>query len=383
MTDSVDAWRSFCERMGALGERLLAEDFPADASARAEGVHHLANQVACWLTHALGHTDPARPAFFRSFDPVYRWGGPNVDQVARRATISGAGTYRISGNMGSCEEFALQLKAGAVQTGGADVETEVSASSLGLHPGDDFELLLSPHEQPGTWLVTHPDIAFVHVRDYYFDWQARQPATFVIERLDAQEPPTAMTPERVGALLEDAAHQVEHSLGFWNEYQERMRAGQELNAFGPPAGAARGVQDLLYSHAFVSVPEGSALLLELDATEAELWDVALYNRVWYEPLDFAHRVTSLNHRQARSDVDGSVRIAITGADPGVANWLDTEGRSEVLATVRWWHPPSTPSIAARVMPVRDLPSVLPKVTPDERRAEIAQRSAHVAWRFRT
>ena len=94
--------------------------------------------------------------------------------------------------MGSCEEFALQLKAGAVQTGGADVETEVSASSLGLRPGDDFEILLSPEEQEGTWLATHPDIAFVHVRDYYFDWQARQPATFVIECLDSPGTPTAV-----------------------------------------------------------------------------------------------------------------------------------------------------------------------------------------------
>ena len=83
------AWRSFCERIAAVGDRILGDDFPADPRDRAEGVRHLANQVACWLTYAVGHTDPAHPAFFRSSDPVYQWGGPNVDQVARRAAICG------------------------------------------------------------------------------------------------------------------------------------------------------------------------------------------------------------------------------------------------------------------------------------------------------
>ena len=90
---SGDAWRSFCERMAAVGELLLSDDYPASERDRAEGYRHLANQVACWLTYALGHSDPQRPAFFRSSDPVYQWGGPNADQVARRAAIVGHGVY--------------------------------------------------------------------------------------------------------------------------------------------------------------------------------------------------------------------------------------------------------------------------------------------------
>ena len=192
------AWRSFCERIAAVGDRILEDDFPADARDRAEGVRHVANQVACWLTYAVGHTDPTHPAFFRSSDPVYRWGGPNVDQVARRACISGDGTYRVSGHMGACEEFVLQVKLGKTQSGGADISTEVYASQLGLGPGDDFEILLSADEQPGNWFALDPDATFVHVRDYYFDWQPREPATFVIERLDTQGLPAASAHHREG-----------------------------------------------------------------------------------------------------------------------------------------------------------------------------------------
>ena len=382
------AWRSFCERIAAVGDRILGDEFPAYSRDRAEGVRHLATQVACWLTYAVGYSDPAHPAFFRSSDPVYQWGGPNVDQVARRAAISGDGSYRVSGRMGACEEFVLQVKLGATQSGGAEISTEVYASQLGLGPGDDFEILLSADEQPGNWYALDPDATFVHVRDYYFDWQPREPATFVIERLDTQGLPAArLTTERVAAMLDDAAHEVEHSLSYFNEYQAKLRRAHEPNTFSDPAFVGRGVRDIQYSHAFVSLPDDQALVVEIDPDDASLWDVMLYNRAWYEALDYATRVTSLNHRQVQANADGTVRIVVANTDPGVANWLDTEGRAEVLATIRWFRPPAQPTVRAQVVPRSQLAEYLPgdtaAVDVQARRDEIARRAAHTAWRYRS
>lgn len=375
---SVDAWRSFCERLAAVGDRILADDFPGDERSRAEGVRHIANQVACWLTYDLGHADPAHPAFFRSADLIYMWGGPNADQVARRAAIDATGTYRVAGTMGSCEDFVLQVKTGAVQTGGADVAAEVYASKIGLGPGDDFSMVLSPRQDAD--VVLPPDATFVHVRDYYFDWQAREPATFVIERLDDPVAPPPVSADTVAAMLDRTAAQVERSIVFWMEYQERLRAGQERNVFGAPAYVGRGVQDIVYSHAFVAVEAGHALVVELDPSDADLWGAQLYNRTWYEPLDYAHRVASRNHRQVAADADGRVRLVLCGTDPGHPNWLDTEGRDEVLCTLRWFRPPSTPFVAARVAPIGEITAT---VDTAQRQREISARSAHAAWRYRT
>lgn len=385
---SGEAWRSFCSRLAELGDRLLGDDFPGSDRDRAEGYRHLANQVACWLTYGIGHTDPERPVFFRSSDPVYRWGGPNVDQVARRAMISGEGTYRVSGRMGACEEFVLQVKKGAVQTGGAEVVAEVYASQLGLGPGDGVEILLGGPPQDGPWLALDPEATFVHVRDYYFDWRPAEPATFVIERLDTQGvPPRPIGPERVAELLDGAFSQVEHSLVYFRDYQERLRARQELNRFGRPSFDARGVGEIVYSHAFVALGDGEAMVVELDPADADLWGVQLFNRAWYEPLDFVHRQTSLNHRQVAPDPDGRVRIVIAGTDPGVANWLDTEGRAEVLATIRWFRPPAEPFVGSTVVPLDGLAGALPEGTArcdgSDRRAQLAARSRHASWRFRT
>lgn len=384
-----DAWREFCARVAAAGDRILGEEFPGDERARAEGVRHVANQVACWLTFAIGFTDAEHPAFFRSADPVYRWGGPNVDQVARRAAIAGDGVYRVSGRMGSCEEFALQVKVGATQSGGADVATEVFASQLDLGPGDDFELVFGGPQRPLHWFPLDPDASFVHVRDYYFDWQATEPATFVIERLDTQGTPARpLDTGRVARMLETAAHEVEHSVVFWQQYQARMmdqRGGP--NVFNDPRPEGRGVQDIMYAHAFVNIPDDEAMVLTLDAADAPMWDVGGYNRAWYEPLDYANGVTSLNHRQVFAAGDGTVHIVVAGRDPGVANWLSTEDRDEVLCTIRWIRPPGQPTLRYRRVALADLDTLLPPDTPrvhaDARRAEVAARAAHVAWRFRT
>ncbi len=376
---SRSAWADFCRRVAALGDQVQTEA-PTPAAA-AEGIHHLANQVACWLTYAIGHTDPAHPALFRSSDPVYQWGGPNADQVARRAAIDGSGSYRLVGTMGTCEEFVLQLKAGTAQSGGAGIAREVSASSLGLGPGDPIDILLRAEPADGAWVALPPDTAFVHIRDYYFDWQSGDPATFVLERVDDPgEPKPERTPERVAAMLADAAGEIEHSFAFWSGYQERMLGGQAANSFTAPGGSAGGVQAITYAHAGVALAPDEALVLELDGDAAPLWDVQLYNRPWYEALDFAYRSTSTNHRMAARNADGTVSVVIAARDTGATNWLDTEGRPSVLATVRWWNAPTPPSVHTRVVPAPDVSGL---VSAQERRAQIARRAIHAAWRYRT
>jgi hypothetical protein len=388
LPETAAAWREFCERMATVGERLLADDFPQTEIDRAEGYRHLANQVACWLTFAVGHSDPQRPMLFRSSDPIYQWGGPNADQVARRAPISGAGTYRLRGAMGACEEFVLQIKTGATQSGGADVALEVAASQLGLEPGQDIDIWISGEEQPGRWLPLHPEASFLHIRDYYFGWEPREPATFVLERVDMPaEPPPAFTVDDLRNLLDGAAHEVEHSIDFWNRYQENLRGKHGVNAFSEPAPVARGVQDVLYSHAFVALADDEAMLVSFQAAPDESWDFQLYSRHWYEALDFRYRSTTTNHRLAARGADGGVHAVISARDPGWPNWLDTQGRAEVLATLRWWHPRTAPQVTYEILPASQLNERLPadvaRIDAAARTQEIRNRAAHAAWRYRT
>jgi hypothetical protein len=104
------------------------------------------------------------------------------------------------------------------------------------------------------------------------------------------------------------------------------------------------------------------------------------------PLDFANRVTSLNHEQLIDDADGRTRIVLSETDPGVPNWLDVGGYPSGLCTYRYVKPTSAPAPTTKVIDVAEvrshLPQSTPTFTPADRAAQVAARRRGVARRFR-
>ena len=57
-----------------------------------------------------------------------------------------------------------------------------------------------------------------------------------------------------------------------------------------------------------------------------------------QTLDFANRPVSLNRKQTRLEPDGSFQMILAHRDPGLPNWLDTEGRAFGLIFWRFMLP---------------------------------------------
>ena len=380
------SWRAFCDRLAAVGDRILADDFPSSPSERAAGVHHLANQVVTWLAWSIGYPHASHPAFFRQNDLVSRWGGPNVDQVTRRARVDPSLRYRLEGNLGACEDFILTVKDGDMHEGKTGILAEVTARQLGLGPGDDIVLDLG-----GDGPVPLPSGAtMVNLREYYFDWRPAPPALVTIRCLDTEgEPPPPLTLEVVDDMLDRAASLIEHSVTYWNRWVADLRAELGVNQLSEPRNtkAEGGSGFIAYGFGFPSLEPGEVLLVESEVPDAEAFDVQLYSLAWFESLDFANRTTSLNHTQTRVDADGRMRFVVSVDDPGVPNWLDTGGRSDVMLTYRWIKTTTFPVAAGRVVPLSSLRDELPADTPvvdtEWRRQQRAARQAHAAWRYRT
>ena len=382
------AWRDLCDRLAHVGEQILGPEFPASPRARAEGYRHLANQVVAWLGWAIGYPDADFPAFFRQNDLVVRWGGPNVDQVTRRARIDAGGTYRVAGNMGTCEDFILTVKDGDMHMDRYGILREVLASELGVGPGDEFAITLSADRAPDPWVPLDPAATMLNLREYYFEWQPRAPALVTIQRTDTLgTAPSPLTAARLAHMFDDAAQMIERSIVYWNDYLRSAKAELGANTMGPARHSAGGSSRIGYSFGFFELGPDEALVIEADPAGARFWDIQLYTMGWFEPFDYANRTTSLNHTQGRLSDDGRFRAVLAHDDPGVPNWLDTEGRPEGMVTHRWIDGPEAPAIAARVVPFDEVAATLPRGTPsvgpDDRRKEIMRRQAHIAWRYRT
>jgi hypothetical protein len=377
------AWSKLLQGADALGEHMLSPEFPGPPIDPDEGFRHLAQQLLCWLTWAVGHGDATRPAFQRQNDLVTQWGGPNADNVYRHARVDSSCTYRVRGLMRSCEEFALAIREGFRHTDRPATVVELSASDLGVGAGDDFELLLGG-EGDEPYRVALPDGAIMcTIREYYFDWVPAEPATFTIERLAGE--PVRPLPTFADAM-EEALDLTERSIVFWNQYMIDAQEKQDDNTFGGKIDVPRGLQLSQFGFCFYDLAPDEALHIAADVPDARYWSLQLYRMRWFTPYDIG-RTTSLNHAQTFVGDDDRFHVVVAHRDPGVPNWLDTEGRPTGLVNFRYFWGTKLPTLETEVVPVDEIRRVLPDDTPtvddDARAAEVQARRDHLAWRFRT
>lgn len=378
----LDEWRGLLGGLDALGSRMLADDFPGDDAGRDEGFRHLATQVLCWLEWAVGYGDAATPAFQRQNDVVTQWGGPNADNVYRHARVIPRHEYRIRGRMHSCEDFVLAIREGFRHTDRPATLAELTASDIGIGPDHDFELLLGGEgDEPNR--VPLPDGAIMcSIREYYFDWQAREPATFTIECLDGP----VSERQSFAESLAEALDLTERSIVFWNDYMREARERQHDNSFGSKVEVPRGLKIQQFGFCFYDLGPDDALVVQCDVPDARYWSFQLYGMHFFEAFDIG-RITSLNHTQATVGADGRLQLVLAHRDPGVSNWLDTMDRRVALLNFRHFWGSALPTPETRVVPVADVRAALPPDTPAvdaaARKREVSARRDHLAWRFRT
>ncbi len=383
----VQAWKRFCQRVEALGERILEDDFPNHPGDATEGIAHLADQVSCWLGWAGAHGDTTAPFFHRSNDLFTQWGGPNQDNAYHHAQIDPKRRYRVRGKMHSCEHFVMTFRVGFMHMKEWGTKKAVSSVDLGLEAGDDFDLRIGGEEGKDGWIAIPEGVTTLSLREYYVDWQPQEPAVFTIECLDEIPTPPRLSAETVAAQLDHALLQVESSVFGWNDYMKEHRAQATDNTFATQQTVAKGLSDARYAFLFWNLQPDEALIIETDIPDARYWGLQLATHGWFEQVDPVHRITSINQHQAEPSSDGLVRLVLSHSDPGVPNWLDTGEHTEGLLTFRWFWPKSDPTPSTRAVPLAEVSASLPadtrRVSADERRRDVANRKSHLAWRFRT
>lgn len=381
-------WEAFCDRLKAVGRRILEDDFPSAPHDRAEGFRHLGRLAVFALQWSLDFADPEFPAFFRYDDDVTKWGGPNTDNHYQRARIDPARTYRVTGDVRGLRELILSTPEGDMQLGQLRIFEERVLSQLEVGPNGELEVILSATPHPGNWIPLHPEADHVLVRQYVSDWERDPVAPLHIECVGNEGlAPGRLEPARVAQGLGRAATWIERSVVYWKDWMARTRDAVPDNVLGRPRSQPGGAPDILYGGGWWNLADDEALLVECEPPAARYWSIQLYAYPWFESLDFANRVSSLTGHQIHVDDDGRFRVVISARDPGVQNWLDTEGRREGLVTYRWVFSDSRPAPVSRVLKLSELggqlPASTPRFTPADRRAQVARRRAAVARRFRT
>lgn len=369
---------AFSTALAAL-ERQLAGD-PAAAGAGPAATQQYA---AAMVRAALSVFEQSRhldaPYFSRSDGIDGGLGLYNPDNVYSSALLAADGRYRILGRRGTHAMLTLQLLDAYPLVALGRNLAAVDLDTLGIRPGQDFEIFLGGEQGNARhWVALPKGARAVLVRQTFESWRDETPSVLQIERLDRPASPV----DPADASL-DAAAYLRSSQRTWNETYLPALRRLPPNRLPPPrrsdtdAGGLEGQQSIM---ARFQLQPGEALIVTTRVSDARYQGIQTGN-AWFVTPNYLDHQVSLTRSQARADADGRLRFVVSPVDPGAANWLDTGGNLEGYLFLRWQGlrsalaPEDAPAL--ELVPLAELASHLPGstrwMTATERAAQLEER----------
>lgn len=371
MSQSAAAYADLLETLAEVGRRFAGDEWMVtDPTDVAEGLAVTLQHLATALETQFDE-DPAHPSFRPIVTPWRKALGDNADARYHDARIHPAGTYRVRGKVAGAVYVSFTVEA-AAGDGSFPTATVGILNDLDLEVAEDgsFELLVGGPERPGPWLALPAGAARLTVRHYWeeADTPWRPPVAdlgLTIELIDGHDvvpsrppaPTDATLAADIGRLATYVRSRTVDLIPRPGEGEPPAFVSRVPHVFPPPVPPgdhALAAADAAYAMAPFLLGADEALVMTVRWPSCRCANVSLWNRQM-QTLDYLRGRVSLNRVQAVAEPDGSVRVIVAHRDPGVANWLHTEGRPFGLVYWRFMLPegPIHP-IHAEVVPVASL-----------------------------
>ena len=355
--------------------RLLSE-FPltSNPTDRAESFRYLLSMTAYAIDAGVLNADPLEPMFSQPYRlHLLDWGGASPDAVYRRAMVRDDRSYRVHGRLGNAEYLSIDFRQGAEAC-------TIARDELDENADGSFEVFLGGSDREQHWWPLREGTSGLVVRELFGDWRGARRSVLRIDCLDGEQAPR---PEhssgRVAAEFNVIGEWIlEGAVRYWAERSTRL-AIDARNRFLPDL--RRSDTKLpVTSFGWWDLESDEALIVELRDPEAAFWGLHLVTSLWHT-LDSANRLTTHNAIQAHRDEDGTYRFVVSAEDPGTFNWLDTMGLQRGVMILRFCgaaNPVPPDAEVVKLATIRERLASTRRCTPDERRAQIAERREGVA-----
>jgi hypothetical protein len=280
--------------------------------------------------------DARTPSFRRIVTPSRKLTGDNSDAIYFDAPLDPRFAYVIRGNMNRAVYFSLTIEEGARDghlsktTGGVINDTEIDVDADG-----NFTVYLGGAPRERNWLRLTENASRVTTRHYF---ELAAPAamdpslepTMQIECISETDLPSPPNDESVSAGIRRVCNMVRT-----RTLEMPQLAGDEMpgfvsitpNAFPEPQTPGNfglAAADAHYSMAPFLLGPDEALVMTGRWPKCRFANVCLWNR-FQQTFDYLNRSVSLNRTQTQADENGCFSMILAHEDPGLPNWLDTEG----------------------------------------------------------
>lgn len=335
-TESRKALRELIDLLSEVDERWASPEWNLASEADVFGAHRALMHMLEGGLAGYTESDPARPDFRRIVSPSRKFTGDNGDAIYFDAPVSADREYVVRGETNGAVYVSLTVEitdepgAIAARTGAVLNDTEFDVDDAGrftIHVGG------APRER--NWLALEEGASRITTRHYFEEMacagarREREPR-LEIEPLDPGPPPPPPSDASVAAGIRRVAAFVRSrtlDLPAMSEREQPPFVSRTPNVFPRPVTPGHfglAAFDAAYSMAPYVIGPDQALVLTGRWPTCRFGNVCLWNR-FQQTYDFANRTVSLNRVQTEADADGRFRMVIAHADPGVPNWLDSEG----------------------------------------------------------
>jgi hypothetical protein len=376
-----DAWVQFCDHVRRAGEQVFKDANAASGAQRVDAFRFLTQNLGQAFDLALETRDTGYPALHEFCGPTRKLGGDCGDFTYQQAWIDGHSTYRLTGDRGTARFFNVTVQ--GRRTPGPGVLHEPFGDTPEANITDvgtgDFEVYIGGPERPGHWLPTTPDSRKLFIRQGFDRWDER-PAQIRIERVDMSTPKPLPTAEVMVQAMGWAGDFVSGLMSDWPEFPfrhggvdaEHPNTFPHVDADGADAKRGRAAANMYWE-----LRPDQALIVEFDAHDG-LWMLTNMG-VFFNSMDYLYRPVSYTPSRTAVDADGKIRLVMAHRDPGVHNWLDTQGFERGNLTYRHMLEGRPAVLGTRVVAHDELTDVLPA---DTSMVTEAERAAAMWERFR-
>ena len=309
--------------------------------------------------------------------PGSRWGIDNPDSVYRVIPISGDERYEIHGRVGEHRMTENYFTLWDAQMGTVDV---LNGCTMRVDSDGSFAITVDSDPANGrpNHVRTTPAAHEFYIRDVLLDWGRDDPNYFEVQRLGG--PPSA--PART---LDQQAEATAAMMAYFANFTGKLSHGvykMPANHFDLAWSADKdgAMRNQFYVMGRFDLAPDEAFVVDLNDGGAQYFTVPLSN-IWGTTLDIVDRTGSLNKAQSVANEDGTYTYVISPVDPGVVNWIDSDGLREAILTLRMAEfgeagPREGLGARGRVVKLDRLDTEVPhlqRVSPQERGAQLAER----------
>src|SRR5262245_5573283 len=364
------AFRVLLELVGDAERRALCSEWGVRTPQDVVDGHRLLLHLVSASTDLYFEADPERPHFVPMVSPIRKFLGDNPDALYYLAPLRADRAYRIRGNVAGAVYTSFTFQTGDDSGVAGAIFATRNDHEFAVARDGSYEIRVAPDASGPNSVRLDPGAVSVTTRHYFENEVSAQndPTLRIpisIEPLVDPGPPAPLDDAETARRIRLAAafvRQATLAMPPRDPKQQPAWVSTVPNQLGEPSAAGRGEGDKTawgavdnsYSMGPYLLRPDEALVMEGRLPRCTFANVVLWNR-WMMSYEYRSRQVSLNRRQMTLGPDASYRIVLAARDPGVPNWLETEGRSFGTIFWRFLEPEDAPERPrTKVVPIASL-----------------------------